>query len=90
MSNYRIELLGNYEEAVGEYAPGEKYSHVQFTTKEKIHQYGGIENALYSIFDHNVLEEIEGYRIYDQAGIIQYMDNFCEFESIERIVKNYH
>ena len=88
MLNYRVELLGNYGEPVGEYAAGEKYSHIQFTTKEKIHQYGGIEQALYSIFDHNVLEEIVGYRIYDQEGNIQYMDDFCEFESIERIVEN--
>lgn len=81
----RIELLGDFDETIEQ---GTDYSHIQFTSQEQIHQCGGIEQALYSIFDHNVLEDMEGYRIYNLEDVVEYMDDFCDFESIERIVEN--
>ena len=85
MSNkqLRIELLGDFDETIQQ---GTDFSNVQFTTNKQIHEYGGIEHALYSIFDHNVLEDMEGYRVYNFEGQLEYIDDFCDFESIERIV----
>jgi hypothetical protein len=74
----RIELLGEYEEPVGDYAPGEKYSHIQYVSKpDWLMQYGTIENCIHCLFDHNVLEEMEGYRVYDENNKLYDMsDNY--------------
>jgi hypothetical protein len=82
----RIELLGNYEEPTGEFAPGEKYSHIQFCTKDQYYHSTG-EEILYSIFDHNVLEDMDGYRIYNSDGKLFQMSYTMTFWDIQQFME---
>ena len=73
----RIELLGEYEEPVDWYAPGEKYSHIQYVSMDHLRKYGNMENCIQCVFDHNVLEEMEGYRVYDENNKLFDMNDNC-------------
>tara|TARA_R110000803_G_scaffold190139_1_gene252638 strand:+ start:64 stop:540 length:477 start_codon:yes stop_codon:yes gene_type:complete len=81
----RIELLGRYEEPVGDYAPGEKYSHIQYVSKEYLLDYGTVENCIHCSFDHNVLDEMEGYRVYDENNKLYDLSDDCTLKTIEKI-----
>jgi len=81
----RIELLGRYEEPVGDYAPGEKYSHIQYVSKEYLLDYDNLENCILCSFDHNVLDEMEGYRFYDENNKLCELSDNCDLKTIEKL-----
>jgi len=86
LQQFSIELHGNYEEAVGEFAPGQKYSHIQFVTPDQLRYYGEIEYAILSKFDHEVLDMMDGYRFYGLNGELK-VERWITFGELEEILE---